>query len=417
MLFYCLFISISEVFGVKVNGLKITQWPSNTTLSSQSSTASPLAKERKRDEKKINDLFHLVNYLKERQEYDFPEAETEEMEVSFVNSELSEQSQEEAPQEKKDAGKQENDKLESSTPFIRGRQNSPGPKLVASPQSKNEKESTGLESNNAKENTKNICRVLAKDALEMATCHHDVSTRERTTCFCVLLYNQKKKCLKRVVFFNGIAKPAPLKQWAEKSNNENIYEIHDPKNGHGGHAEKAFVEYLIAENNKPDKEKFTHLLGMGCSRQHCKECDTLLRMFLGANYDDFTAAPELVIDGKKQRPEMSPKKEDSRDYDFVLTTPMSKYLVTILYSKSAVKKNMTFGASYPVSKAIIETMNMLFGKKFKIAQQAEEQDILTFFYPTSEPGTQKEFKVLIDRFKLDVSIWKKVFGEDPSPSS
>ena len=29
---------------------------------------------------------------------------------------------------------------------------------------------------------------------------------------------------------------------------------------------------------------------MGCSRRHCKECDCLMKLFLGANYHEFTAA-------------------------------------------------------------------------------------------------------------------------------
>ncbi len=36
-----------------------------------------------------------------------------------------------------------------------------------------------------------------------------------------------------------------------------------------------------------------HILGIGCSRLHCKECDSLLKLGLGKDYYKFTATMKL----------------------------------------------------------------------------------------------------------------------------
>lgn len=60
-------------------------------------------------------------------------------------------------------------------------------------------------------------------------------------------------------------------------------------NAEQAHAEGEFVQFLLKRNDKQGAETYTHIIGMGCSKQHCKECNCLLRLFLGDNYYEFTA--------------------------------------------------------------------------------------------------------------------------------
>jgi hypothetical protein len=61
------------------------------------------------------------------------------------------------------------------------------------------------------------------------------------------------------------------------------------------HAEGQFLQYLHARgvftNPKP---VFTHIMGMGCSRLHCGECDALLCLLLGNSYHSITAAVSVA---------------------------------------------------------------------------------------------------------------------------
>jgi hypothetical protein len=137
--------------------------------------------------------------------------------------------------------------------------------------------------------TKNLCRKLAKDAFRIANTHKYARTRESTTCLCVVLKDKNKRA-KKFVFHNGAAKmPPSMCDEAGKLG-------YATRTGYQAHAEAEFVEFLL-HRNKQNPERYTHMLGMGCSRQHCKECDCLLKLYLGADYHKFTAAM------KKEAPE------------------------------------------------------------------------------------------------------------------
>lgn len=129
---------------------------------------------------------------------------------------------------------------------------------------------------------KNLCSRLAKDAFRIANAHKNARTRESTTCLCVVLRDEKQYA-KKFVFHNG---PEAM----HKSMNEKAVALnYATRTGYQAHAEVAFIEFLL-HRNKQNPERYTHILGMGCSRQHCKECDCLLKLYLGADYHHFTAA-------------------------------------------------------------------------------------------------------------------------------
>jgi hypothetical protein len=128
----------------------------------------------------------------------------------------------------------------------------------------------------------NLCSRLAKDAFRIANAHKNARTRESTTCLCVVLKDEKQYA-KKFVFHNG---PEAM----HKSMHEKAVALnYATRTGYQAHAEVEFIEFLL-HRNKQNPERYTHILGMGCSRQHCKECDCLLKLYLGAHYHNFTAA-------------------------------------------------------------------------------------------------------------------------------
>jgi hypothetical protein len=107
-------------------------------------------------------------------------------------------------------------------------------------------------------------------------------TRNATTCLCVVLRN-KQGYAKKLVFHNGREK---ISSSMEAKANELYYGI---RSGYQAHAEAEFIQFLL-QRKKQNSERYTHILGMGCSRRHCKECNCLLKLFLGGKYHSFIAA-------------------------------------------------------------------------------------------------------------------------------
>lgn len=54
------------------------------------------------------------------------------------------------------------------------------------------------------------------------------------------------------------------------------------------HVEGQFLDFLYKRNQ--DQARYTHIVGMGCSRPHCAECDCILKLMLGKKYQTITAA-------------------------------------------------------------------------------------------------------------------------------
>ena len=123
---------------------------------------------------------------------------------------------------------------------------------------------------------------LAKDACKIANAHEHRRTRESTTCLCVTLRDQKQYA-KKFVFHNG----------SDKMKDSMVDVAHTlgygVRTGYQAHAEAEFIEFLL-HRSKQNSDRYTHILGMGCSRQHCGECDCLFKLYLGQHYHEFTAA-------------------------------------------------------------------------------------------------------------------------------
>ena len=130
--------------------------------------------------------------------------------------------------------------------------------------------------------TQNLCDKLARDACHIANAHTSAGTRSATTCLCVVLRDTEGRA-KKFVFHNGKEKMDTT--MAQKSK-ELKYAI---RTGYQAHAEAEFIQFLL-QREQQNSERYTHILGMGCSRRHCKECDSLMKLYLGKQYAQFTAA-------------------------------------------------------------------------------------------------------------------------------
>ena len=64
------------------------------------------------------------------------------------------------------------------------------------------------------------------------------------------------------------------------------------KTSYQAHAEAELMQFLL-QRIQQNSERYTHILGVGCSRRCCKEYNCLLKLYLGANYHEFTAAMHI----------------------------------------------------------------------------------------------------------------------------
>lgn len=130
---------------------------------------------------------------------------------------------------------------------------------------------------------------LANDAKKIHEAVHSSQSRGGTTILCVALVDANGH-VRKFSFCNhqgsmplGCFHKAKELGYDEGSMDKEQAQRHI-------HAEVQFLEFLYTRN--ATQERYTHLLGMGCSRQHCKECDGVLRLILGNTYRDFTAAAD-----------------------------------------------------------------------------------------------------------------------------
>ncbi len=150
--------------------------------------------------------------------------------------------------------------------------------------------------------TENLCGKLAKDA-RIANAHKHARTRDSTTCVCVVLRDKKERA-KKFVFHNG---PKAM----HKSMNDKAVDLnYAARTGYQAHVEVEFIEFLL-HRYKQNEERYTHILGMGCSRQHCKECDCLLQLFLESNYHQFAAAMRKKNSEDSQLPNITDLEGDN----------------------------------------------------------------------------------------------------------
>ena len=101
------------------------------------------------------------------------------------------------------------------------------------------------------------------------------------TIFCVALRDMDGR-IKKFAFSNEVLMPRANRNKATALGYAVI------KAGKS-HAECQFLQFLYQRQSK-SPQLYTHLVGMGCSRLHCSECDLLLNQCFGKKYKDITAA-------------------------------------------------------------------------------------------------------------------------------
>jgi hypothetical protein len=177
---------------------------------------------------------------------------------------------------------------------------------------------------------RNLSSKLAKDAFRIANAHKHARTRDPTTCLCVVL-RDKERYAKKFVFHNG---PEAM----HKSMNDKAVDLnYAARTGYQAHAEVEFIEFLL-HRYKQNKERYTHILGMGCSRQHCKECDCLLQLFLGKNCHEFIAAmqKEAVLEPKTSTPTIEELSQEEGD-GVKMTVPEESQVFKVVHKEEAIQ--------------------------------------------------------------------------------
>lgn len=175
-----------------------------------------------------------------------------------------------------------------------------------------------------KQYTQGLCCRSVLDALRIVEAHSREQTRASTVCLCVVLRN-KDGYAKRFIFHNG---PSSLHSSMREEANRLRYHIVHAEHAH---AEGEFVQFLLKRNAKAAEETYTHVIGMGCSRQHCKECNCLFKLALGALYYDFTAS---IRDARDEKDEVEIALASSTE-DEVLINRSRQGTSQILYGESA----------------------------------------------------------------------------------
>ena len=196
--------------------------------------------------------------------------------------------------------------------------------------------------------TKNLCTKLARDACHIANADKSSFKRNTTTCLCVVLRDEDGNA-KKFVFHNGKDKmSATMTQKSE----ELRYGI---RTGYQSHAEGEFMQFLL-QRKQQNRGRYTHILGMGCSRMHCQECDSLLQLFLGKGYSTFTAATK---NEENSLPTISDTEEGC-----VIRTKINAPLV---YESEAVNKSGNRSRKYYLPQVLQDHINQKTGLKMEFS--------------------------------------------------
>jgi hypothetical protein len=130
------------------------------------------------------------------------------------------------------------------------------------------------------------------------------------------------------------------------------------RNAHLAHAEAQFIDFLLyrARQRKDEIENiktvrhpsYTHILGMGCSRNHCQECDALCKLFLGEGYTVHTSALSELSSGK-QIPSIETMQQEE-GVDLTMIIPVQKYRVA--FQGAVVRSGGQHSTNYRLSERL-----------------------------------------------------------------
>lgn len=118
---------------------------------------------------------------------------------------------------------------------------------------------------------------LSEDALYMVN-KLQGRNRRYTTYICVAL--KEENHIKRFVFHNG--ERSDIGEEICIAVKERGYHLVQAERAH---AEGQFLQYIFQEAGK-----YSHVIGIGCSRLYCPECDCLLSLLLGATWRSIASA-------------------------------------------------------------------------------------------------------------------------------
>ena len=127
---------------------------------------------------------------------------------------------------------------------------------------------------------------LAEDARRILAAIQGQAYSGHNTLLCVSLKDRNHR-IKKFMFANTGIPERKLRKAA------GTLDYHSYRTDES-HAEGAFIQKLWQDSAKSeaalDRQHYTHLVGMGCSRRHCKECNAVLKRVLGGDYEQVTAA-------------------------------------------------------------------------------------------------------------------------------
>lgn len=135
----------------------------------------------------------------------------------------------------------------------------------------------------------------------------ETADRSTITICCVALRENRYGYFKKFAFSNAKNMSPKCRNQAEDLG---YAVIKAPQS----HAEGQFLQFLYTRaRNRP--ELYTHIVGIGCSRRHCPECDLLLQLSLGKGYKNVSA---VISSGEQKITKLDSTEPDPSSNSFTI---------------------------------------------------------------------------------------------------
>jgi len=125
-----------------------------------------------------------------------------------------------------------------------------------------------------------FARQLSTDAHSLLDLLPSDQSKTRTTYLCAAL-RDKHGYIKKFVFHNGEGLMPPAVRGKAHTLGYDIIQAEQ------SHAEGEFIQFLL-HCHQVRPAWYTHIMGIGCSRPICGECDHLFKLFFGDNYPNMS---------------------------------------------------------------------------------------------------------------------------------
>ncbi|MEM7055941.1 MAG: hypothetical protein AAF392_03675 [Bacteroidota bacterium] len=169
---------------------------------------------------------------------------------------------------------------------------------------------------------------LAKDAWEIhqVLSYHPPQVYDGNTVLCTALLSWDSSCnqytIHKFAFFNTKKPSEEVKVKAIDLGY--TVQLEEPS-----HAEGALLQFLASN------PQYTHLVAMGCSRKHCKECHQLMQWILGPDYQDVSAVVDKAQVSQEAQ-EITSSEANLLDKDYIqqdILPSLTSYLKDIVVNK------------------------------------------------------------------------------------